>query len=110
MLSFSFDNTFQAETGRRMTVIAIALKRYQLKHGQFPETLEDLTPEFLPAELLDPMSGKPFHYHREGAGDFLLYSVGNDGVDDGGDATNATGGKSLYWAHGKDWVWPQPVR
>lgn len=106
----TFAKVMRAETSRRMTITAIALKRYQLKHGQFPENLEALTPDFLPAGLLDPMSGKPFHYRRDGADDFLLYSVGDDGMDDGGDATNATGGKSLYWLYGKDWVWPQPGR
>lgn len=105
-----FRKVEQMETCRGMMVTAIALKRYQLKHGQFPETLASLIPEFLPAELLDPMSGKPFLYRRESADDFLLYSVGNDGVDGGGDVTNARGGKSMYWLYGKDWVWPRPVR
>ena len=31
----------------------------------------------------DPFSGKPFHYRREGNGS-IVYSVGPNGVDDGG--------------------------
>jgi hypothetical protein len=46
---------------------------------------------------------------------FLLYSVGDDGVDDGGDPTLSllagVTGSSLYWQgnHVRDWVWPQPA-
>lgn len=35
---------------------------------------------------LDPCSGQPFVYRREGGG-FLLYSVGTDGADPGGLST-----------------------
>ncbi|HTJ01130.1 MAG TPA: hypothetical protein VL527_19760 [Dongiaceae bacterium] len=105
-----FGKVMQAETSRRMVVTAIALKRYQLKNGQFPEKLAELTPDVLPIAPIDPMSGQPFHYRREGADGFLLYSVGKDGVDDGGDASNGSSSKSMYWLKGRDWVWPQPVR
>jgi hypothetical protein len=37
----------------------------------------------------DPYTGQPFHYVPEGL-DFILYSAGSDGVDNGGD-TDDTG-------------------
>ncbi|BDI31881.1 hypothetical protein CCAX7_39320 [Capsulimonas corticalis] len=51
---------------------------WKSQHGAFPATLSAIgvTP-------LDPYSGKPFGYRREGAG-FVLYSVGKDGTFDGG--------------------------
>jgi hypothetical protein len=70
-----------------------------------------LVPEFLPAVPVDPADGQPLRYRAAAAGGFTLYSVGEDGVDDGGNPTNrqpASG--SLYWQDGKDWVWPKAVR
>jgi hypothetical protein len=59
-------------------------------------------PEFLEAVPIDHMSGLPLHYRITGDKEFLLYSVGEDGVDDGGDATP---GKSFWDGH--DAVWPR---
>jgi hypothetical protein len=94
-------------------VTAIALKRFQLKHGQWPETLAELSPEFLPAVPIDLYDGKPLKYHPNPDGTFLLYSVGEDGVDDGGDPSPAMSSSSsspnLNWTQTRDHVWPQPA-
>jgi len=37
---------------------------------------------------IDPHTGRPFIY-RPGSDEFLLYSVGKDGIDNGGRFTNA---------------------
>lgn len=66
------------------TRIACALERHRLLHGAYPETLDALTPYFLPSLPLDPWSGAPYHYRRTEAGSFLLYSVGKNRVDDDG--------------------------
>jgi len=65
--------------------IALALKAYHLKHGRYPQSLDALRdyPSWKLNE--DPFSGKPFVYHRKGAG-FVLYSWGPDLKDDGGQA------------------------
>jgi hypothetical protein len=72
-----------------------------------------LTPDLLQAVPIDYMDGQPLRYRRNADGTFLLYSVGENGVDDGG---NPSLGKSVtssnyYWqnAHALDWVWPQPA-
>ena len=41
-------------------------------------------PEYLRRVPLDPFSGKPVIYRLEGS-NWLLYSVGEDGVDNGGE-------------------------
>jgi hypothetical protein len=51
----------RAETERALLVTGIALRRYHLRHGQFPATLETLVPEFLDAVPLDRMDGQPLH-------------------------------------------------
>jgi len=107
--------TLVIETGRRVAVTAIAIKRFQIRHGREPATLNELTPEFLPAVPIDPYDGKPLKYHPNPDNTYLLYSVGEDGVDDGGNPTNAPSllgiSSPLTWQNPKarDWVWPQPA-
>jgi len=110
--SFSLRKTVTAETASRVMATAIALKRYQLRHGNYPGTLDALVPEFLPRVLLDPENAQPSHYQPINAETFLLYSVGQDGVDDGGHPAMSNGKpSSLFWQNpnAPDWVWPQPA-
>ena len=64
------------------------------------------------------MDGKPLRYRTQANGGFLLYSIGLDGVDDGGDASPSAGSttSSVYgafpashWQKGRDWIWPLPA-
>jgi hypothetical protein len=96
---------FRCEVQRRLTITAIGIKRYQLRYGKLPETLNALVPEFCPATLLDPMDWKPLHYRVNPDATFTLYSVGENGKDDGGNpiwTTNTSG-----WLSGMDIVWPK---
>jgi hypothetical protein len=108
---YGFERLTTDESARQIAVTAIALKRFELKHGQYPENLSQLVPEFLVAIPLDPMNGDPLHYRRRSNEAFLLYSVGENGVDDGGDPAFHAGVKSTsyFWVDGqaRDWVWPQ---
>jgi len=99
------------EVSRQLVITATALKRCQLRHGRYPADLAALVPEFLPAIPHDPVDGKPFRYRVNTDGSFNLYSVGEDGEDNGGDPKPADEKfKSLQWQRGRDWVWPQPAR
>ena len=81
-------NTF-AETFRRKTALVstmrglIAAERYRMKHGKWPATLAEVVPEFLKAAPTDPFDGTPLKVVRVADG-IIVYSVGADGVDDGG--------------------------
>ena len=101
------------EVAKRTVITAIALKRYQLKHGTYPPDLNSLVPEFLSAVPLDPVDGQPLRYRLNSNGTFLLYSVGPNGKDDGGNPQLEAGveGSNNYWLnpHALDWVWPQPA-
>ncbi|MBW8865165.1 MAG: hypothetical protein JF609_09645, partial [Verrucomicrobia bacterium] len=103
-----------AETAKHMIGTAISLKRFQIRYGRLPASLVELAPEFLATAPLDPMDGKPLRYRANQDGTFLLYSVGADGKDDGGDATPAkppsySKTPAWNWLLGHDWVWPQPA-
>lgn len=98
------------ETQRQLTIAAIALERYRLRKGQPPPDLDSLVPQYLSALPIDPMSAKSLGYRRNTDGSFTLYSAGEDGHDDGGDANpQSSTNKFDLWA-GKDAVWPTPVR
>jgi len=102
-----------AEIARNVVITAIALKRYELRHHQLPATLDQLTPDLLKTVPIDFMDGQPLRYRPNADGTFLLYSVGENGKDDGGDPSLEKGvtGSSFYWQniHALDWVWPQPA-
>jgi hypothetical protein len=110
-LATTVRKTMAAETSKRVVITAIALKRFQLRRGNFPEKLSELVPEFFSSPPLDSVDGKLLRYRHEADGTFLLYSVGEDGVDDGGDSTPAkpTTSVTWFWQRGRDWVWPQPA-
>ena len=74
---------------------AIALKQYKAAHGEYPPDLHALTPEFMKDLPLDPFSGKPFQYRREGEG-VVLYSLWDDFKDDGGKPWDKTTKKGDY--------------
>ena len=95
----------RAETERQLTIAAIALKRYQLHYGKAPPELAALVPEFVASAPNDCMSGKALGYRLEDDGTFVLYSVGEDGHDDGGDPKSASVGKFDLW-ESRDAVWP----
>lgn len=103
----------RVETAKRVTLTAIALKRYQLRHGNYPPDLNSLVPEFVSTVPLDPVDGRPLRYRQKADGTFLLYSVGENGRDDGGDPSPEKGvtSSSFNWQnpHALDWVWPQPA-
>ncbi|HTB83402.1 MAG TPA: hypothetical protein VK742_07105 [Candidatus Sulfotelmatobacter sp.] len=112
-LSSTVNITLRIEAARRVVIVAIALKRYQLKHGAWPQTLGELAPELFPTVPIDPYDGKPLRYHPNPDGTYLLYCVGEDGVDDGGDPSVPASVTTaiFYWQNAKarDWVWPQPA-
>lgn len=104
--------TLKNLTLHQMVITAIAVKRYELKHGKSPVDLAALVPEFLPALPRDLMDGKPLRYRLESNGSTTLYSVGEDAQDDGGMATSGPlSNQAAYRSHwsGKDWVWPEVV-
>jgi hypothetical protein len=97
------------ETARNMTIVAIALKRYELQHHELPPALDSLTPAILKTIPLDYMGGQALHYQKNSDGTFLLYSVGENGADDGGKPSIHKWWEFYWFAQTLDLVWPQPA-
>ena len=90
----------EAETHRRLTIIACRLEEYYLAHKEYPDALSDLAD--LPPHLNEEVvTSRPMHYGRKGAS-YFLYSTGWDGKDRGGTPRGPRTGDNY------DWVWPGP--
>jgi|GEM_PF-1170776 len=63
--------------------IALACHIYKGKHGVYPSSLKELTPEILSSLPLDPFTGKDYVYRKTDEG-FIVYSLGDNMRDDGG--------------------------
>jgi hypothetical protein len=84
---------------------AIALERYRLAHGGYPESLESLVPQFLGKLPHDIINGEPLHYRLTADGQFVLYSIGWNEVDDGGVVVLYKGSSNRVDLSKGDWVW-----
>ncbi|HEY5346048.1 MAG TPA: hypothetical protein VIK62_06860 [Verrucomicrobiae bacterium] len=87
---------------------AIALERYRLAHGEFPESLDALAPQFIAQVPHDVINGQPLKYRRTNDGQFVLYSVGWNEKDDGGVVVYKTGSSPEVDRDKGDWVWRYP--
>jgi tetratricopeptide (TPR) repeat protein len=96
------------QSGVDLARVACALERYRLAHGEYPETLDQLSPQFIAKVPHDIINGEPLHYHRTDGGQFVLYSVGWNETDDGGQVVLAKNG-SVDRENG-DWVWQYPAK
>jgi hypothetical protein len=67
----------------RQVEISIAVERFRLVQGRLPESLLELVPRYLAAVPEDPFDGHPMRFQRTSIG-YTIYSIGPDGVDDGG--------------------------
>jgi hypothetical protein len=62
----------------------ITCERFRLARGRWPATLDEIPRELLPEVPTDWYDGQPLRYHRLADG-VVVYSVGRDRRDDGGD-------------------------
>ena len=79
----SEDKNNQILARLRLLTVELALCCYQSEQRRAPERLEQLVPKYLQRVPSDPFSGQLLMYHTQGT-NWVLYSVGPDGVDDNG--------------------------
>ena len=81
------------------------LHDYHAQHDRWPQNLAYALPSVTARKLNDPFSGKPFGYRIQD-GEPLLYTVGENGVDDRGEIFRKNGRAS--WGKTGDYVfWPR---
>ncbi len=89
LFSFSYERSielhFRGLVLNSMAATALAIRLYQVDNGHRPTSLTELVPAYLPSIPLDPFAegDQPLRYVTDGDAP-RLYSIGSDGVDDGG--------------------------
>lgn len=73
----------QAQADIDLCRLVLALKAHKRDTGAYPATIKQLQPSLDWTIPGDPFSGQPYVYRRQEQG-FILYSVGENAVDDGG--------------------------
>lgn len=73
----------------RLIRLEIALQQYRRQNRSYPPDLGELTKLVPTAIVVDPYAGRAFRYAQKGEG-YLLYSVGANGRDDGGEPNRYT--------------------
>ena len=85
---FSHRHLIESRLQTGLLLSTLALHAYRLHNGRYPASLTDLVStgilHRLPDDPLAESMGVPFGYHRTGNDKYVLYSVGPDGIDDGG--------------------------
>jgi hypothetical protein len=84
--------TARCEAGRA----AIAVERFRLANGRLPKTLGELVPGFLPRWPVDPFDGAALRWSVAGD-EYRVYSIGVDGIDQGGLAGEQGAGGDLVF-------------
>lgn len=71
----------------RTAIVMVAVERYRRARHHWPEALTDLVPVYLRTVPTDPYDGAQVRFHRLSEG-VVVYSVGEDSQDDGGNVTS----------------------
>lgn len=96
-----------AQSTADLAIVALALERYHLTKQDYPEILEALAPEYLPAQPVDFLVKTPFRYQRQSKDAFRLWSVGWNETDEGGKVQQVSGNAARFGQNEGDWTWPQ---
>ena len=81
---------------RFATILCVlAGQAYYRDHGEFPKSPADLVPDYLARIHSDPIDGRPLRYRRD-VDNAIVYSIGENGVDDGGDVNGNNAGDIGY--------------
>ena len=100
---------YRAKAMHEATLTVLALQRWRLEKGEYPEELQGLVGGgYLKTLPSDPYSDGPLRYEWQGD-DFLLYSLGGDFDDDNGTRVEGstwgdedTSGDYVFWPVERD--------
>jgi hypothetical protein len=110
VLSSPVQKCAYAQNAVTMARVAVALERYRLAHGAFPDLLDALSPQFIQPIPHDIINGDPLQYERTGDKQFVLYSVGWNEKDDGGVVVFKKPPSKFPDIDEGDWVWQYPEK
>jgi hypothetical protein len=89
--------------------IACAIERHHLATGALPDQLTALVPRLLDRVPTDVIDGNPLRYARKPDGSYMIYSIGWNESDDGGEIALTKGTEPASDLMRGDWVWRMPA-
>ncbi len=95
----------QTEATLSQLKTSCALERAFLATKQYPDSLQALVPTYLPKVPTDVILGGALKYERTADGRYQLYSLGWNGVDDGGTRPQTKNDGNNAPESDGDWVW-----
>lgn len=100
---------WRLKTDREALLTVLALMRYQKKIGRYPTSLDEVgAAGYLEKLPMDPYGDKPLIYEKT-KDSFVLYSIGLNFKDDGGEPGKSSVGRLRKWSDNGDTVfWPAP--
>jgi hypothetical protein len=84
-----YQRAFESHSRIQHLRFLCAAARYRHVHGELPQALAELVPEFLEQVPHDIMDGKPMRYRRTNEGGCIVWSIGKNRIDDGGVRRNS---------------------
>lgn len=87
---FETTRSIAVEVRARQFLILCTLVDFHEANGEFPADLNQLEPDFLAAIPNDMVDGQTMRYRRLADGGCQLWSIGSDGVDNGGKTSDAS--------------------
>ncbi len=79
------DKAADATGQLRAAQAALAVERFRIAHPDtLPDSLGQLVPEYLGKVPEDPFDGRPLRYKKTTSRGYVVYSIGRDRKDDGG--------------------------
>jgi hypothetical protein len=83
-LERSIELAMRTKAELRCAFVALGCERFRLARGSWPQQLDELVPEFIPAVPADPFTDSALMYRRL-PDRIVVYSVGENSLDDGGE-------------------------
>lgn len=108
-IEFVMEQSDAMRSLHELVVTAIALERYRLEHGGYPQGLDELVPGYMNVMPMDAIDGQPLRYRGE-RDVYTLWSIGLNGADDGGVWNARYGPRSAAAAAKHDMVVRSPDR
>ena len=101
-----FKRRCRYDAHRNACRIVFYLHDYKTEHGHWPENLTQALPKDVAQNLKDPFSGRSFCYRLDND-EPVLYSVGINGTDDGGQPFMDDDGNPAWGETGDYVFWPR---
>lgn len=104
-------STYMSRLLCEAALASLALAEFHRAHGHYPDTLDQLVPAYLHHVPIDYVDRQSMRYRKRDGGEYLLYSIGVNAIDDGGEsAPKYEPATDVFWSDNPDSVFSRVAR